>query len=170
LKKIAVLTILMLILLPCIVFAGDVDYHIGIGEQDVFVIGKVIDFKDNLYSVHIEKVLMGNIEGTDIKVEKPVQHDLPSYALGHYFVMSLDKQDTTYKFKYGAYMADSTDYKTLKLEHARPGTYIERIQKFINSGKFIEADRKAKEKKSKDKSSQTYSINKPAIGQIRSKE
>lgn len=145
----------MLILLPCIVFAGNTDYYIRIGDQDAFVIGKIIDFKDNHYSVRIEKVLMGNIEGSDIKVEKPEQHDLPSYAIGHYFVISLDKHGTSYKVKYGAYMADSTDYRTLRLEHARPGTYVGRIQNFINSGMFIEVDRKAKEKKSKDKSSQS---------------
>lgn len=136
-------------LFPCTLLAGRIDQCIGNGEQDALIIGKIVEYKDNMYFVNVEKVLMGEMESTDIKVEKP-NPDLSSYAVGQYFVLPLDKKDAVYKIKFMAFMTDSTDYKTLKLEHSRPDTYVGRLQKFINDGKFIEADRKAKEKKIKN--------------------
>lgn len=151
LKKIITLTILLLISLPFIVLAGDTDYDIAIRGQDAFVIGKIIGVKGNLNSVHIEKVLMGDVEGEDIQVEKPkYPSSFENPKIGHYYVLSLDKKDAVYEIKYGGYKADSADYRTLKLEYATPGSVNERIQQFINSGRFIEADKKAKERKAEE--------------------
>ncbi|SDH31870.1 hypothetical protein SAMN05443529_11222 [Desulfosporosinus hippei DSM 8344] len=158
-KKVIALTILILILLPSIALAGDVAYDIAFGDQDAFVIGKVTNMKDNLYSVHIEKVLMGDIEATDIQVEKPkYPSGWDNPTVGQHYALSLDKKNTVYEIKFGGYKADSTDYKTLKLEYADiPGNAVLEVQEFINSGRFIEADKVAKAKKNKEVSSQAIS-------------
>lgn len=152
-KSLLFLILLLIVFLPCFVYAGDTDQWIEAGDQDAFIICKVTDYKDNLYFVHVEKVLMGEMDSIDVKVEKS-STDLPKYAVGKFFVMSLDRKDTVYKVKHGAYMvkhgtytANNPDYRALKLEYAASYNINGRIEKFINDGKFIEADKEAKEKK-----------------------
>ena len=161
LRKIIALTVLILMLVPFAVYAGDTDMSIKSGDQDAFIIGKITGYEDSIYSVHVEKTLMGEVDSTDIYVEKPkYSPDLDNSSVDHYYALSLDKKDTLYEIKFGGYKADSADYKTLKLEYANsdPGNVSTRIQEFINSGKFVEADKKAKERKSKKSNSQTVSV------------
>jgi len=59
----------------------------------------------------------------------------------------VNEHNGNYGIARGAYQADSTDYKTLNLLQAKEG-YIPAkiIQEFINTGAFIEADKKQKRK------------------------
>jgi len=90
---------------------------------------------------------MGNISSDVFKLTNTEYSKVPFLNLerfGYYLWMNIM---VTMEFARGAYQADSTDYKTLNLLQAKEG-YIPAkiIQEFINTGAFIEADKKQKRK------------------------
>lgn len=149
-KKFLLTAVFMVFVLAGTAAAGDTHMSIMYGDQDALIIGKVVAKEGGRYIVNVEKLLMGNIDGGVIEVD-----DFKLYGftgepgIGDYGVFSLDKKRSIYQVKYGAYKADKADYKTLKLSNSHYGIIAE-IQKFINSGKFYEADKKAKEREQKE--------------------
>ncbi|USG68286.1 hypothetical protein NDK47_13820 [Brevibacillus ruminantium] len=142
--------------IPATVYAGgEMVMKIRSGDQDALIIGKVSEYKDGKYSVHVEEVLMGEMTETDITVNHPNAVDPTEPSAGDYGLFSLVKEGTDYAIKNGAYTVDKTDYKTLKVAYANESYgALGHIQRFINSGEFIEADKQAKEKKKQKETEQ----------------
>jgi hypothetical protein len=102
---------------------------------------------EEFYSIKVEKVLMGNISSDVFKLTNTEYSKVPFLKSGEIRVLSVNEHNGNYGIARGAYQADSTDYKTLNLLQAKEG-YIPAkiIQEFINTGAFIEADKKQKRK------------------------
>jgi hypothetical protein len=147
-KRLVIISALFIlaVILSTSVFAGEAYQMLMSGGQSALVIGIVESVNEEFSSIKVEKVLMGSISSDVFKLTDTEYSKVPPLKPGEIWVLSLNEHNGNYGIAEGAYQADNTDYKTLNLLSAKEGDIPAKIiQEFINSGVFIEADKKAKE-------------------------
>ena len=176
-KKFFITIVMLLLFVSTNVYAGDIPESIMEGNQKALFIGKITTINKDSYSIFPSTVMMGIIEQSEILIQKFDKYygtsDKPK--AGDFIVAVLldeNKVDDTWVFK-----STSDDYKTLKLV-SEPYDMVIRYEKYINEGKYFEAQKSINED---DKTSslssninlestekinnerQSYLINKPLI-------
>lgn len=152
-KTIFVLSIIITLLtLTVTTYAADILYmmlHADDGEsykdsQDTIIVGRLIDKKNNKFSVKVMKVISGKIDSDLILVDSNLKYGwtmevelIPN--INDYCVMSLKKYGSVYRQAFGTFKADSGDYKTLKLltkniKYLNGNADVACIEWYVNSG------------------------------------
>lgn len=146
-KKISIIVFMILLFSGINAYAGDIPESILLGKQKGLFIGKITDIKEDTYSVEPSTIMMGKIETKEIQIKKFDRYygtkDTPK--TGDFIVVVLledNKIDDLWIFK-----STSLDYKTLKLI-SEPYDMVVRYEKYINEGKYFEAQKKIDEKNS----------------------
>ncbi|WP_268049498.1 hypothetical protein [Clostridium ganghwense] len=128
-----------------------------LGNQQALFIGKLTDKNSEIYTITPLTVMMGSIEQKEIKVNKFEKYygtnDIPEN--GDILVAVLleeGKIDDLWVFK-----ATSDDYKTLNLKSEKHNM-VKRYEKYINEGKYFEAQEKINEKANSVQDSKTQII------------
>lgn len=144
-KKISIIIFMMLLFTSVNAYAGDIPESILLGNQKALFTGKIISDKNDTYSVEPSAIMMGKIESKEVQIKKFDKYygtgDKPK--VGDFIVVRLledNKIDDLWIFK-----STSLDYKTLKLLSERHDMVV-RYEKYINEGKYFEAQKKIDEK------------------------
>jgi|GEM_PF-2803591 len=136
LKKVCLLTSVFIILISTIVFAGDVLYRLTHDDQDVLIVGQVVDVNENI-KVEVYYVISGQLELKIIDVDRfTYSHSDKEVKVGDKCLLSLDRSLNGYEIKWGGYQVDSTDYSRLSLisENSVLATDYLAIEYYVNSG------------------------------------
>lgn len=143
-KKIFITIVMLLLFMRTNVYAGDIPESIMSGNQKALFIGKIITINKDSYSIFPSTVMMGSIQQSEISIQKFDKYygtnDKPK--VGDFIVAVLldeNKVDDTWVFK-----STSDDYKTLKLV-SEPYDMVVRYEKYINEGKYFEAQKSINE-------------------------
>ncbi|MCY6370696.1 hypothetical protein OXH55_08635 [Clostridium ganghwense] len=157
LKKFIIIFLMCVTLTYIIAFAGDIPESLMLGNQQALFIGKLTDKNSEIYTITPLTVMMGSIEQKEIKVNKFEKYygtnDIPEN--GDILVAVLleeGKIDDLWVFK-----ATSDDYKTLNLKSEKHNM-VKRYEKYINEGKYFEAQEKINEKANSVQDSKTQII------------
>lgn len=144
-KKISIIIFMLLLFTSVNAYAGDIPESILLGNQKALFIGKITSAKNDTYSVEPSAIMMGKIETKEVQIKKFDKYygtgDKPK--VGDFIVVRLledNKIDDLWIFK-----STSLDYKTLKLLSERHDMVV-RYEKYINEGKYFEAQKKIDEK------------------------
>lgn len=144
-KKISIIIFMLLLFTSVNAYAGDIPESILLGNQKALFIGKITSVKNDTYSVEPSAIMMGKIETKEVQIKKFDKYygtgDKPK--VGDFIVVRLledNKIDDLWIFK-----STSLDYKTLKLLSERHDMVV-RYEKYINEGKYFEAQKKIDEK------------------------
>ncbi|MFU7515731.1 hypothetical protein [Clostridium sp. HCS.1] len=177
-KKIFITIVMLVLFMSRNVYAGDIPESIMSGNQKALFIAKITTINKDSYSILPSTVMMGSIQQSEISIQKFDKYygtnDKPK--VGDFIVVVLldeNKVDDTWVFK-----STSDNYRTLKLV-SEPHDMVVRYEKYINEGKYFEAQKSINEE---DKTSsistninldstekvnsnkrQSYLINKPLI-------
>ncbi|WP_097026972.1 hypothetical protein [Clostridium peptidivorans] len=142
-KKISIIFMLLLFI-STNVYAGDIPESIMEGKQKALFIGKITATNNNIYSVVPSTVMMGSIQQSEVQIKKIDKYygtnNKPK--VGDFIVAVLldeNKIDDTWIFK-----STSDDYKTLKLV-SESYDMVVRYEKYINEGKYFEAQKRIDE-------------------------
>lgn len=177
-KKIFITIVMLLLFMSTNVYAGDIPESIMSGNQKALLIAKITTINKDSYSIIPSTVMMGSIQQSEISIQKFDKYygtnDKPK--VGDFIVIVLldeNKVDDTWVFK-----STSDDYKTLKLV-SEPYDMVVRYEKYINEGKYFEAQKSINEddktssistninldstEKVNSNKKQSYLINKPLI-------
>lgn len=153
-KKISIIVFMLLLFTSVNAYAGDIPESIMVGNQKALFIGKIIGVKNDTYSVEASTIMMGKIEAKEVQIKKFDKYygtgDKPK--VGDFIVVRLledNKIDDLWIFK-----STSLDYKTLKLLSERHDMVV-RYEKYINEGKYLEAQKKIDEKNAPSSSTTT---------------
>ncbi|MBS4803743.1 MAG: hypothetical protein KIC47_07235 [Clostridium sp.] len=143
-KKIFITIVMLLLFMNTNVYAGDIPESIMAGNQKALFVGKITTITKDSYSILPSTVMMGNIQQSEISIQKFDKYygtnDKPK--VGDFIVAVLldeNKVDDTWVFK-----STSDDYKTLKLV-SEPYDMVVRYEKYINEGKYFEAQKSINE-------------------------
>lgn len=135
---------MLLLFMRTNVYAGDIPESIMSGNQKALFIGKIITINKDSYSIFPSTVMMGSIQQSEISIQKFDKYygtnDKPK--VGDFIVAVLldeNKVDDTWVFK-----STPDDYKTLKLV-SEPYDMVVRYEKYINEGKYFEAQKSINE-------------------------
>ena len=144
-KKISVIIFMLLLFAGTTVFAGDTPEEIMLGKQRALFIGKITAINTDTYSIVPSTVMMGSIQQSEVQIKKFEKYsgtdDKPK--VGDFIVAVLldeNKIENDWVFK-----STTSDYKTLKLVSIKSGV-ITRYEKYINEGKYFEAQKKIDDK------------------------
>lgn len=144
-KKISIIVFMLLLFTSVNAYAGDIPESILLGNQNALFIGKITSAKNDTYSIEPSTIMMGRIETKQIQIKKFDKYygtgDKPK--VGDFIVVRLledNKIDDLWIFK-----STSLNYKTLKLLSERHDMVV-RYEKYINEGKYFEAQKKIDEK------------------------
>ncbi len=136
--------VMLILLVSTNVYAGDIPESIMLGNQKALLIGKITTVNKDTYSILPSTVLMGSIQKSEITIQKFDKYygtdNKPK--VGDFIVAVLlddNKVDDTWVFK-----STSDDYKTLKLV-SEPYDMVVRYEKYINEGKYFEAQKRINE-------------------------
>jgi hypothetical protein len=147
-KKKCILILILLSFTGITVFAGDIPESLMSGNQKALFIGKLTDKDSETYTITPVTVMMGSISQKEIKVNKFEKYygtsDVPQN--GDILVAVLlekGKIKEQWVFK-----TTSDDYKTLKLKSVKHNM-VKRYEKYINEGKYFEAQNKINEEAKK---------------------
>lgn len=177
-KKFFISIVMLLLFVRINVYAGDIPESIMLGNQKALFIGKITIINKDTYSILPSTVMMGSIQQSEISIQKFDKYygtnNKPK--VGDFIVAVLleeNKVDDTWVFK-----STSDDYKTLKLV-SESYNMVVRYEKYINEGKYFEAQKKLNEEnkvsitganvsfgsteKVESNKEQSYLINKPLI-------
>ena len=177
-KKIFITIVLLVLFMSRNVYAGDIPESIMSGNQKALFIAKITTINKDSYSILPSTVMMGSIQQSEISIQKFDKYygtnDKPKVR-DFIVVVLLDenKVDDTWVFK-----STSDNYRTLKLV-SEPHDMVVRYEKYINEGKYFEAQKSINEedktssistninldstKKVNSNKRQSYLINKPLI-------
>lgn len=141
LKRINIFILVLLLFTSINVIAGDTPEVIMDGKQKALFIGKITAVDNDTYSILPSTVMMGNIQQSEIKVQKFERYygTDAKPKVGDFIVAVLldeNKIDNGWVFK-----STTTDYKTLKLVSLQHDV-VTRYEKYINEGKYLEAQKK----------------------------
>lgn len=143
-KKIFVTIVMLLLFMGTNAYAGDIPESIMSGNQKALFVGKITTINKDSYSILPSTIMMGSIEQSEISTQKFDKYygtnDKPK--VGDFIVAVLldeNKIDDTWVFK-----STSDDYKTLKLV-SEPYDMVVRYEKYINEGKYFEAQKSINE-------------------------
>jgi hypothetical protein len=144
-KKIIIILLILFLFNNTHAFAGDIPESIMNGNQKALFIGKVSKIALENYFIIPSTIMMGSIEGKEIKVNifESYYGNNSKPKVGDYVVAILiedNKVDESWIFK-----ASSDNYKNLKLKSINYNMVM-RYQKYINEGKYFEAQKKIDEK------------------------
>ncbi|SHI82917.1 hypothetical protein SAMN05444401_1523 [Clostridium amylolyticum] len=144
-KKISIIVFMLLLFTSVNAYAGDIPESILLGNQNALFIGKITSAKNDTYSIEPSTIMMGRIETKQIQIKKFDKYygteDKPK--VGDSIVVRLledNKIDDLWIFK-----STSLDYKTLRLLSERHDMVV-RYEKYLNEGKYSEAQKKIDEK------------------------
>jgi len=124
-------------------------------DQDAFIVGQLIDKKEDKFQVKVLKVVSGKMKTDTFSLSDDFQYGYGDVdftpSVNDYCVMSLKKTGTYYKKAWGIFKATSGDYKILKLmsediKYSVCNSDIAAIEWYVNSeGKendfYFEGDR-----------------------------
>lgn len=143
-KKIFITIVMFLLFVSTNVYAGDIPESIMLGNQKALFIGKITTINKDTYSILPSTVMMGSIQQSEISIQKFDKYyginNKPK--VGDFIVAVLldeNKVDDTWVFK-----STSDDYKTLKLV-SESYDMVVRYEKYINEGKYFEAQKRINE-------------------------
>lgn len=112
-------------------------------DQTAFIVARLIETKDEKITAEVMKVISGTVKSQNVitidKFKYPWTDPEVTPAADDYCVLSLKKTGSGYKVAWGAYRADSGDYKTLKLINENIisqglRTELGCIEWYVNSG------------------------------------
>ncbi len=112
-------------------------------DQTAFVVAQIIDIKDEKITAKVMKVISGTVKSQNVITIDKFNYSWTdpevTPAVNDYCVLSLKKTGSGYKIAWGAYQADSGDYKALKLYNENimsQGLRIDLgcIEWYVNSG------------------------------------
>ncbi|WP_186430272.1 hypothetical protein [Clostridium sp. BSD9I1] len=143
-KKIFITIVMFLLFVSTNVYAGDIPESIMLGNQKAVFIGKITTINKDTYSIFPSTVMMGSIQQSEISIQKFDKYygtnNKPK--VGDFIVAVLldeNKVDDTWIFK-----STSDDYKVLKLV-SESYDMVVRYEKYINEGKYFEAQKRINE-------------------------
>lgn len=143
-KKIFITIVMSLLFVSTNVYAGDIPESIMLGNQKALFIGKITTINKDTYSILPSTVMMGSIQQSEISIQKFDKYygtnNKPK--VGDFIVAVLldeNKVDDTWVFK-----STSDDYKALKLV-SESYDMVVRYEKYINEGKYFEAQKRINE-------------------------
>lgn len=144
-RKALILVFMCVILTSITAFAGDIPESLMLGNQQALFIGKLTDKNSEIYTITPLTIMMGSITQKEVKVNKFEKYygtsDIPEK--GDILVAVLleeGKIDDLWVFK-----ATTENYKTLNLKSEKYDI-VKRYEKYINEGKYFEAQKKINEK------------------------
>ena len=125
-KKIIITTIMMILLISCKVYAGDMLYRFTHNDHDVLVLGTITQIDEQKIKADVHNTLVSTtyMNQIDKKVQlnpDKVTIDISNMMLdlnlnvGDYILASLDKTLLDYKIANGLYKVDSLDIRTLNI-------------------------------------------------------
>lgn len=139
-KKIFITIVMLILFVSTNVYAGDIPESIMIGNQKAHFIGEITTINKDTYSILPSTVMMGDLQQSEISIQKFDKYygtnNKPK--VGDFIVAVLldeNKVDDNWVFK-----STSDDYKTLKLV-SEPYDMVVRYEKYINEGKYFEAQK-----------------------------
>jgi hypothetical protein len=145
-RKVLIITFMLLLFVSTNVYAGDTPEVIMTGRQKALFIGKITDINTDTYSIVPSTIMMGYIHQPEIKVQRFEKYygtnNKPK--TGDFIVAVLldeNKIDNQWVFK-----STTDDYKTLNLVSIQHDIVV-RYEKYINEGKYFEAQKKIDENK-----------------------
>jgi hypothetical protein len=143
-KKIYVVIFTLFLLINTNVFAGDIPESLMLDQHKALFIGKITAINNSTYSIRPSTIMMGTIQQSEIQIKKFDRYYGTNSRpkTGDFIVGVLlddNKVDDLWVFK-----STSGDYKTLKLVSEQHNMVV-RYQKYINEGKYFEAQRKIDE-------------------------
>lgn len=143
-KKIFITIVMLLLFLSKNVYAGDIPESIMLGKQKALFIGKITAISKDTYSIIPSTVMMGSMQRSEIQIKKFDKYygTNSKPRVGDFVVAILldeNKIDDTWVFK-----STSDDYKTLKLV-SESYDMVVRYEKYINEGKYFEAQKRINE-------------------------
>lgn len=156
-KKIIIIFVFLMLLITNI-YAGDIPEGIMLGQQQALFIGKIIAINEETYTMHPSTIMMGSIEESEIQVQKFDKYYGTNQKpkVGDFVVAVLLKKGTVDDL--WIFKATSDNYKTLKLKSERHNM-VTRYEKYINEGKYFEAQKKLDDKNSTIKSNINTNMN-----------
>lgn len=97
-------------------YAADQLHRVTHNDQDALVLGQIISQKGNDYVVDVIHLLSGELDRETIKISSDFvyQYLFEEPQIDDFCILSLDKGAIKHKIKWGAYKADSGDYRSLK--------------------------------------------------------
>ncbi len=143
-KSMFIAIIMLILFVSTNVYAGDIPESIMLGNQKALVIGKITTVNKDTYNILPSTVMMGTIQQSEITIQKFDKYygTNKTPKVGDFVVAVLldeNKVDNTWVFK-----STSGDYKTLKLV-SEPYDMVVRYEKYINEGKYFEAQKRINE-------------------------
>lgn len=147
-----IITVCIIILLSMEAYAADALYRMLHADevesfkvdQTAFIVGQILDKPEDKYTVKVIKVISGTLKEERILVPDGFKYGyglrpelLP--AVNDYCILSLKRKGSVYKIAWGAFKADSGDYKTLNIitdeSHASPGLMADMacIEWYVNT-------------------------------------
>ncbi|MBM7870928.1 hypothetical protein JOC70_002422 [Clostridium pascui] len=156
-KKISAIIFMLLLFISTNVYAGDIPESIMLGKQNALFTGKITAINTDTYSIVPSTIMMGSIKQPELQIKKFDKYygtgNKPK--IGDFIVAVLldeNKIDDTWVFK-----STSEDYRTLKLV-SEPYDMVLRYEKYINEGKYFEAQKRIDENKKVSSASTNVSV------------
>lgn len=142
-KIIGILIMCVILMMPFTAFAGDVPEGLLSEDGAKVFFGELINYDDDEVEVSPFKVIKGDMDEREwVKFAEPcVVGGFKPLKKNIYLFAYFDDNNPIYIFN-----ADSYDTKTVKLKGIE-GDMWERMQKYLNEGKFEEADAKRRDAK-----------------------
>ncbi|WBW99668.1 hypothetical protein [Oceanirhabdus sp. W0125-5] len=142
-KKAIIILVILLGVFGQRVFAGDPECLMMYGNQEVLVLGEIVEINNEIVTLEVSHKLQGECNDT-IKIRSFDKFWITSYEpnVGDYCLISLDTKNSIYIIKQGVYKTDTDDYSTLKTIKRSDGKFedvLTTIDWFVNSnGKYKE--------------------------------
>lgn len=132
---ISLLAIITMIFLSTITYAGDVLYHTMYGHQDYLAVGKIIDKKDNIYTIEISELIAEASIRKDIPKKVKVELNIDWLNVQDNIVVSLSKRGGGYRLENGIYKVSTNNTDTLEVVNTIIGSKDEdaAIELFLKS-------------------------------------
>lgn len=143
-KKIFITIIILILFIYTTVYAGDIPESLMFDKPKALFIGRITSINTDTYSIIPSTVMTGSMEDSEIQIKTFDKYygTNTKPTSGDFFVAVLLNEttiDNTWVFK-----TTSDDYKTLKLV-SQPYNMVLRYEKYINEGKYFEAQERMTE-------------------------